>query len=1340
MQLTSCPHCRSEAIEPWRHRIDGRDVWACRRCGLRFLREPFDDVASLYSADYFDKNPSESESPPGFGYASYHTTVPADFRWQRSLLDLFTDRPGALLDVGCATARFLVLARAAGFACRGVELSPSAAELTRSMGFDVDRQIEDVSRERRFEVITAWELIEHLPNLRESLVAIRDRLDDGGLFLFSTPDAGAPAVVALGDEWMGVRSSLEHITYLTAEFLGPLLKEVFDTEPLFVSAGGGHYWTLIGIVRRGGLRAQDRARHQALVARAVAETADLPAALAEKVGWFWLQMEDPERAAQTVAAMRAARHDVALAEAYVALRRGDVDAAHEQLAAVVERLGWSEDALQWLWRTSVARRERLAKEVARLQAEEASIRAELDRERRDGREARDQRDAARAAHAAVTDELVRTRTAVGQLEQHISNLRAQLETALAQADSLKEEARLLRVSAGYRIGRSITRVLERMPHAHGAWMRIDELLRNGPKRFVTVRIPQARETVVCAARRLRGADARPGTPITVVAPTAVAPRRSALQYTPVGAGLVPDLVSVILPVYNQADLLAESIESVLAQTYPRFELIVLNDGSRDDVTRVLDRYRAHPKVRILTQPNQGLPKALNNAFEFARGEFWTWTSADNRMEPVQLERMIAFMRSRADVDMTFADYLAIDDRGAPLLDPNFRPQNRRHPTDPEIHVPPDVSTLNTVQDNFIGPCFMYRGHVGLAIGDYDPAMGVEDYDYWMRINDLFKLVHIGVDEVLYQYRVHDNSLNARAAEHKIYERVAALMAYEADRKRAYDQPFTLVADERLKALLQSMDLAPRAVLADASNAGAKRVAVVVGDEPPRSDRTISEPAIVVFSKGSKGPYRWASVLARPDVVAVAPDEETVARVAAAGGRGFGHVELDRAMWVALAALDSTLFYSRTKTAAERARTPAEIYRARDARPTIALEVQAFDKGGLEQVVIDLAVVLRDGGARPIIVVLGALGTAARRAESLGLEVIQLPDIGREQAYRDLIARERIALVNAHYSLFGAKIAAGAGIPFVQTIHNSYIWFQPDEKQAYREADAHTTAYISVSMSVADFSDFNLGLPTEKIVVLPNGIDTARFRPVTTAEKQRLRQKHGITDDVFVFLNVAGIQDPKGHRQLLAAFRDVEARYPRTQLVFAGSAVDAGFRRELEESIKKAGLGDKVKFAGHVGAVEELYAISDAFVLPSFWEGWSLSLAEAVCSGVPVIATDCGAAREVLAETGGELVALPYSSLSELDIPSVRRYINAVDSMRDPLSAALLRVRQAARPPSVSPELRRRYDRAQAFARHRDLFDWLIAGGAPAAARRWLMARVAAAVAVEAESETKSAAG
>ena len=271
---------------------------------------------------------------------------------------------------------------------------------------------------------------------------------------------------------------------------------------------------------------------------------------------------------------------------------------------------------------------------------------------------------------------------------------------------------------------------------------------------------------------------------------------------------VPGLVSVVLPVYNQADLLPGSIESVLGQSHDAFELIVIDDGSDDGVEEVLRRYAGDLRVRILRQANQKLPRALSNGFSFARGEFWTWTSADNLMHPEQLARLVAFLGSHPEAAMVYADYVAIDDRGAPLADPSFRPQDRRTPDSPEIHLPRDPRAINVIRDNFIGPCFLYRSLVGRLIGDYDPGLGTEDYDYWMRVNHAFRIEHLGTEETLYQYRVHDRSLSGRAVELGIAGRASALMRTERERNRFYREPWTVLVDEATNRRLSGCDRSP----------------------------------------------------------------------------------------------------------------------------------------------------------------------------------------------------------------------------------------------------------------------------------------------------------------------------------------------------------------------------------------------------------------------------------------------------------------------------------------------------------------------------------------------------
>ena len=265
---------------------------------------------------------------------------------------------------------------------------------------------------------------------------------------------------------------------------------------------------------------------------------------------------------------------------------------------------------------------------------------------------------------------------------------------------------------------------------------------------------------------------------------------------------LPGLVSVVLPVYNQAYLLAGAIESVLNQTYTNLELIIVNDGSTDEVEKVLGPYRGHPKVKILDQENQKLPRALSNGFRSARGEFYTWTSADNLMGQRQLETQLEFLALHSGIQMVYANYDLINDDGEPLLYSDYCPGYQRPPGSNHIHLPQDLGELNVVRNNYIGPCFMYRSWVGRLIGDYDATMfTLEDYDYWMTVNALFRIEHLGHGDSLYFNRVHADSLTGRKKELKIVENTDRLMEFEKVRREFYREKFNIYLlgnNDRLK--------------------------------------------------------------------------------------------------------------------------------------------------------------------------------------------------------------------------------------------------------------------------------------------------------------------------------------------------------------------------------------------------------------------------------------------------------------------------------------------------------------------------------------------------------------
>lgn len=804
-------------------------------------------------------------------------------------------------------------------------------------------------------------------------------------------------------------------------------------------------------------------------------------------------------------------------------------------------------------------------------------------------------------------------------------------------------------------------------------------------------------------------------PVPDPAPAPIGPLASAAA-DPIA---VPDLVSVVLPVYNQADLLAESIESVLRQSYPHLELIVVDDGSSDDVERVLLRYEPHPRVRIVRQPNQKLPKALSNGFEFARGEFWTWTSADNVMEEHHLERHVAFLRARRHVAMVYSDYYAIDDRGELLRHPSFRPHNRRRPDDPAIHLPRSCQQLNVVQDNFVGPCFMYRARVGRLIGEYDPQLGVEDYDYWMRINGPFSIAHLGTDELLYRYRVHDNSLNARAAELGIVAKAEALMRYEAERSREYARPWTVVADAGTLPRLPERSLAPHrpGLLDDDSRSGGERHLRVLTSATLATAPAGPGVRAVVFGEDLEAPYDCRQQLAEPDVIAFAPSRDVAARVALFTRQCHGEPIGPDLVRTAIAFGNNRAFYERTRDAKARARCRPEVF-AGDHPLRVLVQTDAFVQGGLEQVVLDRLHVLRRRGIEVALLVLGAEGPDAERARAMGIEILRLPDHDRERAYQRLLRDRRVDVVDAHHSVFGAAIAADATIPFVQTIHNAYVWLGGAEIDAYRDADPHTAAYACVSGNAARYSDLRLDLDVERMVVMPNGVEL-RGLPEGAAREAResIRRELGVGRDDFLFLNVASLYPPKAQHIAVQALDRARRADPRIKVAFLGRDMDPDYAAAVRRAVAEQGLADFTSFLGYRADARRIDHAADALLMPSYWEGWSLAVAEAAAAGLPAVLADVGAASEQIAACGGELVPPPYGRVTALDAGTIGDWVHGVqEEFVDAIAAAMVRVANGEHAITRRPELLATFDRDVAFGLHADLLAWLRTGGAPAAWR------------------------
>jgi len=121
------------------------------------------------------------------------------------------------------------------------------------------------------------------------------------------------------------------------------------------------------------------------------------------------------------------------------------------------------------------------------------------------------------------------------------------------------------------------------------------------------------------------------------------------------------LVSVVIPSYNGAATLAATLDSVLGQTYPRIEIIVVDDGSVDDTSAVLGRYGA--RVRGIRQSNGGLAAARNTGCAAAAGEFVALLDADDLCEPERIGAQALFMSAHPDVVLSGTEFSSFDETG-----------------------------------------------------------------------------------------------------------------------------------------------------------------------------------------------------------------------------------------------------------------------------------------------------------------------------------------------------------------------------------------------------------------------------------------------------------------------------------------------------------------------------------------------------------------------------------------------------------------------------------------------------------------------------------------------------
>ncbi len=209
------------------------------------------------------------------------------------------------------------------------------------------------------------------------------------------------------------------------------------------------------------------------------------------------------------------------------------------------------------------------------------------------------------------------------------------------------------------------------------------------------------------------------------------------------------IVSVILPTFNRLRFLRPAIESVYAQTFTDWELIIADDGSDLETREFLQSLANHPRVTVAWLAHSGRPSIVRNAaLARAGGEYVAFLDSDDLWAVTKLDRQIDRLRTRANCRWSYTAFLRVDACGTPLPEEAWRPW---------VAYEGDIfEQVVTARASIRTPSVLATRQLIAQAGGFDEAMlSAEDYDLWMRLALLSEVAI--VDEPLVYVRYHDEN-------------------------------------------------------------------------------------------------------------------------------------------------------------------------------------------------------------------------------------------------------------------------------------------------------------------------------------------------------------------------------------------------------------------------------------------------------------------------------------------------------------------------------------------------------------------------------------------------------
>ena len=244
-------------------------------------------------------------------------------------------------------------------------------------------------------------------------------------------------------------------------------------------------------------------------------------------------------------------------------------------------------------------------------------------------------------------------------------------------------------------------------------------------------------------------------------------------------------VSIIMCCYNSEDWISKTIESVLKQDFPKFEFIIINDGSTDSTKNILDQYvRQDRRIKVFNQKNHGLTKSLNTAIDYAKNNWIARIDSDDICESNRISKQINFISESNNIKIYLiaSSWIGIDNIGNEISRNKYILNSKQIKNRIKNFIP--TLSHSTV---------MFNKNIFKKIGGYRERLKTcQDIDLWIRFSEIGEIECI--TDFLVKVRSHNRQITKLRRREQLINSSIAFVSYIL-RKKNYSDPIVTLSDE-----------------------------------------------------------------------------------------------------------------------------------------------------------------------------------------------------------------------------------------------------------------------------------------------------------------------------------------------------------------------------------------------------------------------------------------------------------------------------------------------------------------------------------------------------------------